>query len=417
MVLGLLAGLIVGTAIAASHSSALLSVGGLIEPIGSLWLSAIRMTIVPLVVSLLFASVASEASTEGLGRIGIITLATFLGLLCFSAVVALFVARPLIDDMKLAADVAASLRSTASAGATETVGLVTTLPTLGSWLTSLVPANVIKAATDGAILPLLVFTFVFALAARQIDASLRATLVALFTAIANALTRIVGWIMAVAPVGIFALVVTAASHGGAGLAGAVAYYVIAISSALVLFALLMYPVASMGGRIPLGWFTRAVLPAQAVALASSSSLASLPALVEGARALELPTPVTGFVLPLSASTFRVATPITWLMGALFLAKLYGVSLGATAIMTIAIAAIALSLTIPGMPHGAQLMLAPLLVTYGIPVEGVALLIAVDTIPDLVATTTNVTGSLVAATVVARAGVAERQPDAASSPDA
>jgi Na+/H+-dicarboxylate symporter len=417
MVLGLFAGLIVGTAIAASHSPALRGVVGLIEPIGSLWLSAMRMTIVPLVVSLLFASVASDASTEGLGRIGIVTLATFFGLLCFSAVVALFVARPLIDDMKLAADVAASLRSTASAGATETVGLVTRLPGLGSWLTSLVPANVIKAATDGAILPLIIFTLVFALAARQIDASLRASLVALFTAIANALTRIVGWIMAVAPVGIFALVVTAASRAGAGLAGALAYYVIAVSSALVLFALLMYPVASMGGRIPLGWFTRAVLPAQAVALASSSSLASLPALVEGARALELPTPVTGFVLPLSVSTLRVATPISWLMGALFLAKLYGVSLGATAIMTIAISAIALSLTIPGVPQGAQLMLAPLLVTYGIPAEGVALLIAVDTIPDLFATATNVTGSLVAATVVARAGVAERQPEAASSPDA
>ena len=417
MVLGLLAGLIIGAAIAASHSPALRGVVGFIEPIGSLWLSAMRMTIVPLVVSLLFASVASDASTEGLGRIGIVTLATFFGLLCFSAAIALFVARPLIDDMKLAADVAASLRSTASAGATETVGLVTKLPGLGSWLTSLVPANVIKAATDGAILPLIIFTFVFALAARQIDASLRASLVALFTAIANALTRIVGWIMAVAPVGIFALVVTTASRAGAGLAGAMAYYVIAISSALVLFALLMYPVASMGGRIPLGWFTRAVLPAQAVALASSSSLASLPALVEGARALELPTPVTGFVLPLSVSTLRVATPISWLMGALFLAKLYGVSLGATAIMTIAITAIALSLTIPGVPQGAQLMLAPLLVTYGIPAEGVALLIAVDTIPDLFATATNVTGSLVAAAVVARAGVAERQPEAASSPDA
>jgi Na+/H+-dicarboxylate symporter len=417
MVLGLLAGLIVGSAISASHSPALLKVVGLIEPIGSLWVSALRMTIVPLVVSLLFASVASDASGEGLGRVGIVTLATFFGLLCFSAVVGLFIARPLIDDMKLTADVAASLRSTASAGATETAALVTTLPGLGSWLTSLVPANVIKAATDGSILPLIIFTLVFALAARQIDPALRASLVALFTAIANALTRIVGWIMAVAPVGIFALVVTAASRAGTGLAGAMAYYVIAISSALVLFALLIYPVASMGGRIPLGWFTRAVLPAQAVALASSSSLASFPALVEGARALELPTPVTGFVLPLSVSTFRVATPITWLMGTLFLAKLYGVSLGATAMVTIAITAVALSLTIPGVPQGAQLMLAPLVATYGIPAEGVALLIAVDTIPDLVGTMTNVTGDFVVAAVVARAGVAERQAEAASSPDA
>ena len=173
MVLGLLAGLIVGSAISASDSPALLNVVRLIEPVGSLWVSAIRMTVVPLVVSLLFASVASDASGEGVGRIGIVTVATFFGLLCFSAAVALFIARPLIDDMKLTADVAASLRSTASAGATETAALVTKLPGLGSWLTSLVPPNVIRAATDGSILPLIVFTLVFALAARQIDATLR----------------------------------------------------------------------------------------------------------------------------------------------------------------------------------------------------------------------------------------------------
>jgi proton glutamate symport protein len=417
VVIGLLAGLVVGSIVGGVHSPVLVRIVGLIEPLGLLWVSAIRMTIVPLVVSLLFASVASEASSEGLGRIGLMTLATFLGLLLLSAAVALLIARPLIDDMKLAADVAASLRSTATTGATETVALVTKLPGLGAWLTSLVPANVIKAAADGAMLPLIVFTLVFALAARHIDPGLRAGLVSVFTAIANAMTHIVEWVIFVAPIGIFALVVAAASRAGTGLAGAMGYYVIAISAALVLFALLIYAVASMVGQIPLGWFTRAVLPAQVVALSSSSSLASLPALMEGARALDLPMPVTGFVLPLSVSTFKVATPITWLMGTLFLAKLYGVSLGTVAMVTIAITAVALSLTIPGVPQGAQLMLAPLLVTYGIPPEGVALLIAVDTISDLFGTMTNVTGDMVVATVVARLGVAESMAAVASSSDA
>jgi Na+/H+-dicarboxylate symporter len=88
-----------------------------------------------------------------------------------------------------------------------------------------------------------------------------------------------------------------------------------------------------------------------------------------------------------------------------------------AVATIAITAVALSLTIPGVPQGAQLMLAPLLVTYGIPAEGVALLIAVDTIPDLFGTMTNVTGDLVVATVVGRVGVAQGEVAPASSPDA
>jgi Na+/H+-dicarboxylate symporter len=190
---------------------------------------------------------------------------------------------------------------------------------------------------------------------------------------------------------------------------------VAISSLLVLFALLMYPVATVAGRIPLGWFTRGVLPAQAVALSSSSSLASLPTLVEGGRALGMPAPITGVVLPVSVSVFKVATPITWLVGTLFLAKLYGVALGTTALVTIAAAAVALSLTIPGVPHGAQLLLASLLSTYGIPAEGIGILIAVDTIPDLFATMTNVTGDFVVAAVASRRDVAEVVAEGASSP--
>ena len=418
MVLGLLAGLIAGSLIRAAHTPLLLGVAAFVEPIGSLWVAAMRMTVVPLVVSLLFASIASDSSPKELARIGVATLGAFAGLLLLSAVIGLLIARPLIDDMKLAADVSASMRATAGVGAAETAAMVAKLPAIGSWLTSLVPANAVKAGADGAMVPVIVFTLVFALAARRIDDSLRASLMSLFTGVANAMTRIVGWIIGLAPIGIFAVVFAATSREGigSGLAGAMGYYVIASAAALILFALLIYPIASTVGRIPLGWFTRAVLPAQLVGLSSGSSLASLPALVEGARALELPSPITGSVLPLSASTFRVATPITWLMGSLFLAKLYGVGLGWEALVSIALAAIALSFAIPAVPHGAQLMLAPVLVGHGIPAEGVALLIAVDTIPDLMATVTNVTGDMVVAAVVARAGVAEMPGEPASSPD-
>jgi proton glutamate symport protein len=419
VVIGLVAGLIVGSVIGASHNDAALRVASWLAPVGQLWINAIRMTIVPLVVSLLFVSIASrEASgaSDELGKLAMVTVATFFGLLLFAAVVAVLLAPPLIADMKLASDAAVALRSTATAGAAGTVAQVTQLPGFGAWLTALVPANVVKAAADGAMLPLIAFTLLMALASRHIDAALRGSLIEFFSAIAAATTRIVEWIIALAPVGVFALVVAAASRVGVSLAGAMAYYVLAISALLVLFALLLYPLATMIGGIPLGWFTRAVLPAQAVALSSSSSLASLPALIEGGLALRLPAPVTGFVLPLSVSTFKVATPITWMMGTLFLAKLYGVSLGTTSIVTIAVTAVALSLTIPGVPQGAQLLLAPLLVTYGIPPEGVALLIAVDTIPDLVGTMTNVTGDLVVAAIVARLtrGVAESLPEAALS---
>jgi proton glutamate symport protein len=416
VVIGLVAGLIVGSLVASSNSSLAHRAASLLEPIGLLWVNAIRMTIVPLVVSLLFVSIASPASTDRLGRIGVVTLVTFFGLLAFAAVVALTLAPPLIGDLTLSRQAAALLRISATANAGDTVDLVAKLPGFGAWLTALVPANVIKAAADGAMLPLIVFTLLLALAARAIEATLRQALIDFFAAVAATMTRIVDWIIALAPVGVFALVVTAASRAGVELVGAMTYYVVAISFLLLLFALLMYPVALVAGRIPIARFGRSVLPAQAVALSSSSSLASLPALVEGAQALQLPPPITGVVLPLAVSTFKVATPITWMIGSLFLAKLYGVSLGTASLLTLAITAVALSLTIPGVPQGAQLLLAPLLLTYHIPPEGVALLIAVDTIPDLFGTMTNVTGDLVAATVVARYGVAETWSEPASSPD-
>lgn len=417
VVIGLLAGLILGSIVAASHNTAAQRVVDFIAPLGQLWVNAIRMTVVPLVISLLFVAIAGRESSEGLGQLGVVTVATYVALLSFAAVVALLLGPSLIADMKLTPEVAAILRFTASAEAAQRVEQAKQFVGFGAWVTSLVPANAVKAAADAAMLPVIVFTFFFALATRRIDEALRQALVGFFAALANATTTVVDWVIAVAPIGIFALVLSAAGKTGVALAGAMTYYVVAISALLVLFALLMYPVATVVGRIPLGWFTRGVLPAQAVALSSSSSLASLPALVEGGRALGMPAPITGVVLPVSVSVFRVATPITWLVGTLFLAKLYGVALGTPMLMTLALTAVALSFTIPGVPQGTQLLLAPLLVTYGIPAEGVGLLIAVDAIPDLFATMTNVTGDLVTAAVVARRGVAEVVDEGASSPDA
>jgi proton glutamate symport protein len=404
VVIGLIAGLIVGIILAGLPGEVASSVRSVLAPIGQLWVNAIRMTIVPLVISLLFVSVARRESSEGLGRVGMVTLGSFFVLLGLAALVALLLAPPLIADMKLAPEMIAKLRSSASAGSTTTTAQVAQLPGFAAWVTSLVPVNVVKAAADGSMLPMILFTLLFALAARRIEEPLRDALVSFFASVAATTQRIIEWIIAVAPIGIFALIVVAASQTGAALAGAMAYYIIAISALLVLFAVLMYPISTIVGRIPLPLFVRAVLPAQAVALSSSSSLASLPALVEGARRLALPSQIGGFVLPLAVATFKVATPITWVMGTAFLAHLYGVSLSTTSLMTIALTAVALSLTTPGVPQGAQLLLAPVLVSYGIPAEGIALLIAVDTIPDLFGTMTNVTGDLVVGTVVARQGV-------------
>ena len=271
-----------------------------------------------------------------------------------------------------------------------------------AWLTSLIPTNPVAAAADGAMLQLILFTLILALAIAKTAPAVREPLLAVFRGLSEAMLVIVRWVVALAPLGVFALVLPLAARGGAGVAGAVGFYVVVYSLACILVILLLYPAVAAAAKVPIRQFGRAVLPAQSVAFASSSSLASLPALVEGAeRELKLPPRVTGFVLPLAVSTFKNAAPVSWTIGALFIAWFYGVELHGGQLATIAFAATFLSFAVPGVPRGAFLMLAPLFLAIGLPVEGIGILIAVDVVPDLFATVLNTTGHMTAAVLVAR----------------
>jgi len=166
--------------------------------------------------------------------------------------------------------------------------------------------------------------------------------------------------------------------------------------------LVTYPMVALFGGVSIAAFARPALPAQLIVLSSSSSIASLPALVEAAATLNLPARVTGFVLPLAVSTFKFAGPVSWTTGALFIGSFYGIPIGATQLVTIALASIFLAFAAPGVPRGAFLMLTPLFLALGLPPEGIGILIAVDALPDLFATVLNVTGDLAAAVIIARA---------------
>jgi Na+/H+-dicarboxylate symporter len=214
--------------------------------------------------------------------------------------------------------------------------------------------------------------------------------------------EIVRWLIALAPIGVFTLVAPLAARLGLSLAGALGYYVVAYVGGMLALVVVLCVVGAFGGGVSPVRFIRAALPAQAVAFSSSSSLASLPALVDSANRLGAPSSTSGFVLPLAVSSFKVASAVSWLIGTVFLARLYGVELGVTAHLTIVASAVALSFATPGVPNGAFLLLAPLLASVGLPPSGVALLIAIDSIPDLFATTANVTGDFAAVSVVDRA---------------
>lgn len=389
-----------GILVAASGNASWLRATDAIAPIGTIWINAIRMTVIPLVMSLLITGVAGAADLRAIGRMGGRSLVTFLALLVGTAIVIMplgVLAFGLLDPNTSPPPL--------PAGAAEAAGQVAAEgapPGVAAWLTSLIPTNPIAAAANGAMLQLILFTLILALAIAKVAPTVRDPLLAVFRGLAEAMLVIVRWVVALAPLGIFALVLPLAARGGAGVAGAVGFYVVVYTLASLLIALLLYPVVRAAARVPMGQFARAVFPAQSVAFASSSSIASLPALVEGAeRVLGLPARVTGFVLPLSVSMFKIAAPVSWTIGALFVAWFYGIQLSVGSLAIVAFAAVFLAFAAPGVPRGAFLMLTPLFLAIGLPAEGIGILIAVDAIPDLFATVLNTTGYMAATAIVGK----------------
>jgi proton glutamate symport protein len=402
--IALVLGLVVGIAAARIGNPALSRAVTLLEPIGVIWVNAIRMTVVPLVVALLLGAVARGGEAERVGRLGGLAFGVFVALHVVAAVLALALVPPLLAKLPIDPASVARLQADAAAATATTTEQLRSLPGLGQWIASLAPANVVRAAADGAMLPLIVFTLLFALALRRITPERRDNVLRVFDGVGAAMLEIVRWLIAAAPIGVFTLVAPTAARLGLSLAGALGYYVLVYVGMTIALAVVLCIVGALGGHVSAGRFVRAALPAQAVAFSSSSSLASLPALVDSAERLGVPQPLAGFVLPLAVASFKVASAASWLIGTLFLAHLYGVQLGVPDYLTVVAAAIALSFATPGVPNGAFLLLAPLLASLGIPAAGVALLIAVDAIPDLFATVANVTGDFSAVSIVRRFAV-------------
>ncbi|HUQ81795.1 MAG TPA: cation:dicarboxylase symporter family transporter [Gemmatimonadaceae bacterium] len=396
--MALVAGLIVGILVARAGNPALSRAVAWLEPVGAMWVNAIRMTVVPLVVALLLGAVGRGSETH-VGRLGGLSFGTFVALHAVVAAIALALVPGLMALLPINPGSAAQLQADATAASAATSEQVRALPGFGAWIASLAPANVVRAAADGAMLPLIVFTLLFALALRRIPPERRDNVMRVFDGVGAAMLEIVRWLIALAPIGIFTLVAPTAARLGLSLAGSLGFYALAYVVMMLAVTLAMCVVGPVWARVSLPKFVRAALPAQAVAFSSSSSLASLPALIDSAERLDVPRTVAGFVLPLAVASFKVGMAASWLTGTVFLAHLYGVPLGLVDHLTIVASAIALSFATPGVPNGAFLLLVPVLASYNIPAAGVALLIAVDAIPDLFATTANVTGDFTAVAIV------------------
>ena len=390
ILLSLLVGLSGGVALAALAPGAVPGTIAVAEPIGSAWLHGLQMTIVPLVVSLLVTGVAATAEAAKAGRLAGRAIALYVGFLFASATIAALATPLILALVPLPAASSQALR-----GALVGAAKVPAVPPLGEFFAGIVPTNIIRAAASDAFLSLIIFTLAFAFAIARIDAEGRALLVRFFTALRDTMLVVIDWVLWIAPVGVLALALVVGARAGSGAFGALVHYILVVSSVGVIVTLLAYPVAWAGARLPLAQFGRAALPSQAVAISTQSSLASVPAMLEGAGELGVSVRTAGVTLPLAVAIFRATGPAMNLAVAIYVATWFGVAMSPA---TLAIAVVVATLTSLGsvsLPGTVSYVsaIAPIAGTIGAPVAPLGLLVAVETIPDIIRTVGNVTMDL------------------------
>ncbi len=397
--IGLVAGLLFGLVAAVSGLPFLITMAEGVEPIGTAFVNLLKMVVVPLVVAVIYVGVARLGDLRQLGRMGGYTLLFFAGTTVVSVLLGMGVMAALLP---LASDAAAQA---VTAAATE----APTLPGPIDFLVSLIPSNAFKAAADGALLPLVVFTVLMGAATGALPKEHKDRLVPLAESLTAALIKLVHWILWMAPIGVFALAAPVTARAGWAIIQSLLAFMLAVLIGLVLFVAATYlPLVRFVGRMPVRTFLRGCVTPQLIAAGTTSSAATVPAMLETAqKEWELSPVVSGFVISLGAGLGRAGSALFQGAAIVFLAWLFGVPLPVTGIAGALLATFVVSFTVAGVPGGSVVSLAPALGTLGIPLDGMAILLGVDRIPDMARTATNVTGTL-AATVVVERGVRKQQ---------
>jgi proton glutamate symport protein len=399
IVASLIAGLMVGIALAGVDNAALTTVADALGLVGELWLNALRMTVLPLLVGLLITGVASTRETAASGRLAgraltlfalVVTATATLSALLTPAMLALWPVDP-------------GSRAALLAGLQVRPEAVPIHPPLREWFVGILPTNPFQAAAEGAVLPLVVFALIFGLAASRLEVATRAPLLGFFQAVVDAMLVVVRWVLWVAPLGVFALALGVGLHGGVAAAGALTQYLVMVCALAIVVTLAMIPLAAAFGGVTPRRFAAAIAPAQALAFSTQSSLACLPAMVTAARKLDISPRVAGVVLPLAVSVFKATSPPLNLAVVLFVAHVTGVELDPWRIALGVGVAVLTSFGVAGIPGQASFLTTtvPISAVMGVPVELLLLLLAVEVIPDIFRTVGNVTADVAVTAVIAR----------------
>lgn len=403
VLIGLAGSAALGLTLDAWHPATALRVADVVQPFGRLWLNALQMTVVPLVFALVIVGVNTATDAAASGRVARRAIVVFVVLLVAGALFAALAAPLLFALFPHSPALTAALdRAVATPTAVAPIGWA-------EWFNGIVPSNAIMAAAQSAMLPLVVFALFFGFALTRIEVKRRVLIVEFFQAVADAMIVVVRWVLWVAPLGVFALILSVCARAGLHMLGALGIYVLVECLLYLAVTAMMLPVALVWGGERARRFIAALVPAQIVAASTQSSLASMPAMLESAGSrLGYPAHVTALVLPMAVSLFRLTSPVQYVTSACFIAWAFGMDLGAAQLVAGALLAVVISLGSVGLPGQVSFMATnlPVAQAMGVPIGPLGLMLAVDTLPDALATLGNVTADLTATSVVAKQSAAD-----------
>ena len=398
--IALLVGLAIGALSDGIDAGVRDAVLGVAEFIGGLWLNALKMTVIPLVVALLITGIAQSAEAARGGAIAARTVLWAVIICTASAILGALLVMAFTGFAPLGRETAQLLQEALGRIEQPSSG---PLPTVADFFKGVIPPNVAAAATNGDILPLVVFALLFALALTRIKSEHRRTVVGFFDAVGEALLIIISWVLWIAPVGVFALALTVGAAAGGSAFTGLGHYVLTISLIGVVVTLAAYPLAVAAGRVPLGRFTRAMIAPQAVAISTRSSLASLPAMLEAARMIGVREQTADVTLPIAVALLRATGPAMNTAVAFYIAHWLGLEpSGGQMIAAIAVGAV-MSYGAVSLPGEISFIssIAPIAMALGVPIAPLALLVAVEMVPDIFRTVGNVSMDVAVATAVDR----------------
>ncbi len=401
---GLIGGVLVGLLARAGNLAALKEIVLAFEPLGTMFIRLLSMTIVPLIVAGLFVGIASLGDVRRLGRIGGKTLAWFAASTVLAATIGLIAALAARLGEGLDAATRDSLTTQFEQHGTAAGQMVS--PTLAQTLLAMIPSNPFAAAAQGELLPLIVAVCIFGAAATAIDSDGKRSVVSFFSGVNDLSMVVIRWLMKLAPAAVFLLIAATVAKSGLDLLRSLALYcVVVVAAALVHVVVVILPALRLGARVAFADFARKTGDVLMLAFSTASSSVALPASIEAARdRLGVSNEVASFVLPTGVTLNKNGAAVYKAVTAVFIANLYGIALGPGTLLTIVLVSTVAAFSGAGVAGSSLVTTLIVLNAIGLGVHSeaaIALVVAVDRPLDMVRSMVNTLSNLVGAAWISR----------------